>query len=341
MNSNTNSENKKSITLNSIKSKYFLVNLFKHIKHIKSLDIMRYNKTIQTRLHITLETYKKYSQTFTPIEIELIPEKEKYCKIIHFLNDEEKQYYHIYINNSKEEIKRNYLNKNDDLTNIKIKIIIDYKIKSFEKLFLNCKNITSIDFKKFYRNNITNMSEMFSGCESLKLLNLTSFNTESVSNMSNMFNNCSSLRELNVSKFNTENVTEMNDMFTDCTSLEELDLSNFNTSNVTNMEYMFLRCNSLKKINMSNFKTDKVTNMGSMFCRCSLLEELNLESFNTCNVETMSDMFSWCWSLKELKISSNFTIDNVSDIWSMFEGCSDEIKKKMKENIKNIKDEAF
>jgi len=25
----------------------------------------------------------------------------------------------------------------------------------------------------------------------------------------------------------------------------------------------------------------------------------------------------------------------------MFEGCSDEIKKKMKENIKNIKDEAF
>ena len=46
----------------------------------------------------------------------------------------------------------------------KIKIIIDYQIKSFERLFNECKCIEKINFKKFYRNNITNMSCMFSGC---------------------------------------------------------------------------------------------------------------------------------------------------------------------------------
>ena len=38
-----------------------------------------------------------------------------------------------------------------------IKIIIEHKIKSFERLFLNCECIESIYFKKFYRNNINNM----------------------------------------------------------------------------------------------------------------------------------------------------------------------------------------
>ena len=94
-----------------------------------------------------------------------------FVKNNHFLKDEFKQYYHIYFNNNKEEIKRNYLNKNDNITNIKIKIIIDPQVKSFEKLFKYCKNIISINFIKFYRNNITNMNEMFSGCELLNNLN--------------------------------------------------------------------------------------------------------------------------------------------------------------------------
>ena len=36
----------------------------------------------------------------------------------------------------------------------KIKIIIDYKIKSFKSLFEKCKYINSIIFKKFNRINI-------------------------------------------------------------------------------------------------------------------------------------------------------------------------------------------
>ena len=70
----------------------------------------------------------------------------------------------------------------------KIKIIIDYQVKSFKELFSRCECIESINFKKFYRNNnITNMSYMFFGCSSLKELNLTNFNTNNVTDMCGMF----------------------------------------------------------------------------------------------------------------------------------------------------------
>ena len=78
----------------------------------------------------------------------------------------------------------------------KIKVIIDYQVKSFKELFYWCKCIESINFKKFYRNNITDMSWMFNGCSSLKELNLNNFNTNNVTNMSYMFYGCSSFKEI-------------------------------------------------------------------------------------------------------------------------------------------------
>ena len=121
--------------------------------------------------------------------------------------NENEIYYHIYFNDNKEEIKRNYLNEDDNVS--KFKIIIDYQVKSFEKLFYNCKCIEYIYFKKFYRNNINNMGSMFSECSSLKELNLSNFNTNNVTNMNSMFSGCSSLKELNLSNFNTNNATDM------------------------------------------------------------------------------------------------------------------------------------
>ena len=97
----------------------------------------------------------------------------------------------------------------------KIKIIIDYQVKSFSKLFENC-DIKYINFKKFYRNNVIDMGNMFSECYSLKELNLSNFNTNNVTNMNSMFSGCSSLKELNLSNFNTNNVTNMVGMFLGC-----------------------------------------------------------------------------------------------------------------------------
>ena len=81
------------------------------------------------------------------------------------------------------------LNEKDKVS--KINIIINYQIKSFKKLFYNCKCVEFINFKKFYRSNITNMGCMFAKCSSLKELNLSNFNTNNLTDMRYMFNGCS------------------------------------------------------------------------------------------------------------------------------------------------------
>ena len=84
--------------------------------------------------------------------MEIIPKKGEYDKFIN-VNKKDKSYYHIYFNDNKEEIKNKYkINKKDKLT--KIKIIIDYQVKSFKELFSWCECIKSINLKKFYRNNL-------------------------------------------------------------------------------------------------------------------------------------------------------------------------------------------
>ena len=155
-----NTENNTSnINLQKLKSDYFLQKIYSHINKNKSLEIVKYNKKIQNRLNLHIKDYKKYSETFSSIEIEIIPTKGKYGRFIN-INANDKLYYHIYFNDDKEEIKNKYeIYEEDKVT--KIKIIIDYQVKSFKELFKRCKCIESINFKKFYRNNITNMSYMF------------------------------------------------------------------------------------------------------------------------------------------------------------------------------------
>ena len=219
--------------IEKIKSRYILSKIYDKMQKKKKLVIVKYNKRIQNRLNLSIQDYKEYCE----IEIEIIPTKNQYGKFIN-INENDKLYYHIYFNDNKEEIKNVYeIKKKDKVT--KIKIIIDYQVKSFKKLFLNCRCIESINFLKYYRINITDMREMFSGCSSLKEINLTNFNTNNVTSMSGMFSGCSSLNEINLTNFNTNNVTDMSFMFSGCLSLKKLNLSNFDTSNVTNMS---VRC---------------------------------------------------------------------------------------------------
>ena len=225
----------------NLKSRFILKNIFNNLSRKQSLHIIHYNKNIQKRLNITINDFKEYSEIYSPIEIELIPSKNKSGKFINITNLQKEKYYHIYFNDGKIEINRNYLKENEQIK--KIKIIIEYQVTSFEDLFHSCKCIESINFKSFIRKTITNMSAMFYGCSSLK--------------------------EINLSKFNTDNVTNMGFMFSGCTSLEELNLSNFNTDKVTFMDYMFSGCSSLKKLVISNFSIGNSTDIDSLFDGCS------------------------------------------------------------------------
>ena len=312
--------------IDNLKSDYFLQKLYDNIRKKKKLEIVKYNKKIKNRLNLSIKEYKEYSETYSSIEIEIIPAKGKYGEFIN-IDKNDILYYHIFFNENKKEIKNKYyikvdifgvrkheyyIDEEDKVT--KIKIIIDFQVKSFKELFYERKCIESINFKKFYRNNITNMSDMFRRCSSLKELNLTNFKTDNVTDMNHMFSGCSSLKELYLINFNTNNVTNMSGMFSGCSSLKELKLTNFNNNNVTDMSSMFSNCSSLKELNLTNFNTNNVTNMSFMFLGCSSLKELNLINFNT---------------------------NNVFDMSYMFRGCSDDLKRKIKSENKNIKDKAF
>ena len=132
--------------------------------------MIKYNKLYQNKLLLTTKDFKEGSESI-PIEIEIIPVKNKYGKFINFLLKTDKQYYKIYFNNGTQEIKRNYLTINDKID--KIRILINNKIISFYALFERCESIEKIFFKKFFRNNINNMGKMFFGCKSLKEVNLS------------------------------------------------------------------------------------------------------------------------------------------------------------------------
>ncbi len=70
--------------LNKIRSSYILKRIFENINQKNRLELIKYNKKFQKRLTIKLKDYKKYSETYAPIEIEIIPTPGIYGNFINF-----------------------------------------------------------------------------------------------------------------------------------------------------------------------------------------------------------------------------------------------------------------
>ena len=131
-----------------LKSDYFLQKLFGNLLKKKSLYIVKYNNNLKNRISININNYKEYSEIYSSIELEIKPKNNIYGNFIN--NTEENEiYFHIYFDDNQKEIKRNYLNRNEQIK--KIKIIIDYQVISFESLFSLCKCIEYINFKKIFQ----------------------------------------------------------------------------------------------------------------------------------------------------------------------------------------------
>ena len=108
MSSSLNNDKKESKDIfKNLKSDYFLRKLFNILMKNKSLDIIKYNKNIKNRININIKDYEECLEIYSSIEIEIKTVNNKYGIFIN-INEENKIYYHIYINN-KEDIKRNYL----------------------------------------------------------------------------------------------------------------------------------------------------------------------------------------------------------------------------------------
>ena len=247
----------------------------------------------------------------------------------------------LYINNEKKEFKKYF--KPSGEGEYTIKIVIKNKIKNCNNMFMNCKNIKSIDLSSFDSSEVTNMSSMFSKCIYLEKIIFGNFNTQKVINMKKMFSKCKCLKEINFPKsFTTENVIDMSLMFFGCEQLNKLNLS-FDTHNVTNMHGLFQECFLIKKLDLSTFITDKVNDMSHMFFKCCQLEEIIIDpqKFKTKEVTNMNRMFLECYSLKKFNFN-NLITEKVEFMTNMLSGCEQFTNIDLSNfNTKNVRDMKY
>ena len=228
--------------LNCIKSKYILRIIFDNLIDIKSLSIIRFNKSLQNKLDIDINTYIEMCK----IKINIYPIREFERKLINII-ETNRPYYHIYFDDNKEEIQSLSITKKDNVE--KIKLIIDGKISNLIGLFSECDYIREVDIIKFKNYKIENISKIFYNCINLEKINFFDINTSHITHMSGIFHACKKLKEIDMSKFKTDNVSDKSFLFSSCESLSKVDISNFNTSKVTNMNSMFNFCKKLDELN--------------------------------------------------------------------------------------------
>ena len=123
--------------INGIKGTYVLNDLVSHIQEGRHLTIFKYNNELRQRLGLTLEVYEKFSNQ---IVIEIIPDNTPIQKtFINYIGNP--SLYHIYFNDGKEVMKRNYIQENVEVTKIKVVIDQDKKETSLSGLFDSCDTI--------------------------------------------------------------------------------------------------------------------------------------------------------------------------------------------------------
>ena len=130
-----NNSNYQTNSFVKIRSKYILQKILNNLKKDKLLEMIRYNKSLKSKLN---KSIRDYFLEYSKIIIEIIPKENKYGQFIN-INNKYKSYYHIYIdNNLKEESNKYSIDKNEKIN--KIKIILDYDVISLSKLFKYQKN---------------------------------------------------------------------------------------------------------------------------------------------------------------------------------------------------------
>ena len=194
------------------------------------------------------------------------------------------------------------------------------KVTTMLDMFVNCKQLTSLDLSGWDTSAVTNMRAVFYNCSGLTSLDLSGWDTSKVTSMYDMFNGCKQLTSLNLSGWDTGKVTDMTAMFRGCSALTSLDLSGWDTGKVTNMYAMFYSCNQLTSLDVSGWDTSQVTNMQYTFNSCSALTSLDLSGWDTGEVTSMQNMFNNCRALTSLDLSG-WDTSKVTDMYQTFNEC--------------------
>ena len=267
------------------------------------------------------------------------------------------------------------------LTSLDLSCLNTSNVFSMAWMFDGCSGLTNLDLSGFDTSNVTNMEWMFEDCSSLTSLDLSSFDTSNVGNMMSMFDGCSSLITIYAeeTKWSTESMTWHPTMFRNCISLvggygTVYDPNNINSyyacidkpeqpgyltqkgggepepyavlssDGKTVTFYYDGQKTSRGGIDINNnyfeeggsspygtattavidasFADYRPVSTAHWFERCSLLTTITgIKNLNTSNVTDMRSMFSGCSGLTSLDVSG-FNTSNVTNMGSLFMSCS-------------------
>ena len=260
------------------------------------------------------------------------------------------------------------------IENVTIKYIVfdksfsTYTPTSLNGFFYRLKNLEKITGLEYLNTEkVTDMQKMFSNCKNLSSLDLSNFNTEKVTNMSGMFFGCSALTTIYASdNFKTDKVTVGSNMFGGCTNLKGYDSSKTdhtyancsatgyftpgcayaefdNATKTLTFRYKRVKPEGAYDLNVgdndpgwyaqreniekvvfdASFANARPTSCYRWFYKCTSLTEIEgIENLNTQNVENMRYMFTSCIKLKSLDVSK-FNTANVTHMSNMFEDCEE------------------
>ena len=260
------------------------------------------------------------------------------------------------------------------LTSLDVTHFNTANVEDMSFMFAGCSALTSLDVTHFNTANVTNMKQMFAYCQSLTSLDVTHFNTAKVTDMYWMFYSCSSLKTIYASdKFVTNAVTKSSGMFEGCKSLSgDIDWTSDNAADKTYAKldggyfcdraydrpwvkyadgtltflYGYKRTvdvnrneyelnsgthlpawygksgNITKAVFDASFANARPTSCYSWFCDFGNLKQIEgIENLNTTNVTEMASMFYGCSQLTSLDVT-HFNTENVVHMENMFINCS-------------------
>jgi len=209
---------------------------------------------------------------------------------------------------------------------------------SLSRIFKDCMELTSISFgSNFFTSNITYAGDMFINCKNLLSIDASHFDFSNIKNMNGLCAYCFKLQNFDLGTgYSIENCNYARCLFLNCYDLVTLDLmGDFDTSAnagdyaTPNMDYAFYNCESIVSLDFGDNFYYK-GNGDKMFYNCKDLIYLYLG--DCCTPNSIKEMFSGCESLRELTWYTSFNgtyynnnnsseFKGYSDVEGLFKNC--------------------
>jgi hypothetical protein len=190
---------------------------------------------------------------------------------------------------------------------------------NFDNTFYGCAKLQEITIPPGYI--FLSMNSTFANCVSLKTLTWTPGTQNSLTTILSAFYNCTLLTNITMPTSMTAlTSTALNSTFSQCYSLLSITLPS-SLNSVTTMSNTFSSCRSLTSVSLPT-SMSSCTNFNNTFNGCFLITSITLP--NTVGaVTTFNSAFTQCYSLKTCILPGAAQLSLVSDIYGMFQGCSD------------------